>query len=470
MVSVCTRILLITLCCFKKICCGYFEYSEDQLRDKKNIVPIAVIGSGPAGLSAGLYGSRDGYYTFVFKGPKPGGQIADSMIVENWPGVPKGTGVAVMRNLENQTESFGAQLIDDTITKVDFNTWPFTLYGQDNEIYHALTVIIATGATPRKLGVPGEDQFWLKGILSCGLCDAPLAKGYHVVVTGGNDAAIERVLQLIPYAQSITLIVADNELSASTHMKNKLESLTNVTVIYNNKVVEFLGDNKELTGVRIKDVQTNKTSIINARYAFLSDGFKPNTVLFKNSLQLGPQGHILHDCQTQETNIKAVYVAGTAGDPKYKQAVTASAEGAKCAVQAIDFIHRLNFDIKKYIKKRPPESVIKESCSIPNIDTIGAFNKKIGRNPYTLVEFYLPMCSVCQQMTSIVNQVASEFKDKILTMKVDREKCDHLAAKYEITSVPAFILFKNGKEISRVNGPISKQKLTEFVKTGLSGA
>jgi thioredoxin reductase (NADPH) len=194
------------------------NFNLNNLEDKKNIAPIAIIGSGPAGLSAALYGSRAAIYTVLFQGPKPGGQLTETTYVENWPGTKRLLGTELIDQNKAQAEKFGAIIVNDTIECVDFSTWPFRLQTSEGHEINALSVIIATGASPKLLNVPGEKEYWAYGISSCAVCDAPFYKNKNVVVVGGGDSAIEEATYIASYANKVTLM-AREKLRAAPAMK-----------------------------------------------------------------------------------------------------------------------------------------------------------------------------------------------------------------------------------------------------------
>jgi thioredoxin reductase (NADPH) len=209
--------LIVTLVCMsgclsKKETPVHFDL--EQAIKLENVVPVAIVGSGPAGLSAALYIARAGMKAFVFGGPTPCGQLTQTTFIENWPGREKVLGVDLMNDVKHQAESFGACIINDTITSTDFSQWPFILKTEEGREFKALSVIIATGAHPKILSVPGEKKFWGKGVTTCAVCDAPFFGGKEVIVVGGGDSAAEQVFELAPYVKKVTVLIRVN---ATTH-------------------------------------------------------------------------------------------------------------------------------------------------------------------------------------------------------------------------------------------------------------
>lgn len=309
--------------------------------DKKNIVPLVIIGSGPAGLTAGMYGTRSGLYTVVFTGKTLGGQLTETSYVENWPGIKKTFGYEIMQTLQNQAESFGAILIEDTITNVDTSNWPYVLTTQSVETINALSIIIATGASARKLGIKGELDYWGKGVTACALCDCVFFKGKDVVIVGGGDAAIEEAIQLATYAKTVTILVRSNRMRAVKSMQDKLRDYDNIKIIYNKQVTQIIGDGKSVTGIEIKDIESNSVEILKAQGLFLAIGQNPNTELFNKSIKLNKDGYIEIEPNSQATSVCGIFAAGDVEDAKFRQAVVAASHGCKAALEAISWLRDL---------------------------------------------------------------------------------------------------------------------------------
>ncbi len=447
------------------------SYDLNLLKDKINIIPLAVLGTGPAGLSAGIYGARSGLHTIVFHGPTPLGQLKDGILVENWPCVNKDSGINIMNNLEHQAKGFGTLLVNDTIKEVDFSTWPFKLHSQEdpNRCYYALSLVIATGATPKRLGVKNEDKYWIKGILSCPLCDAHLIKDQHAVVIGGGDSAVERILQLAPYAKEITLILRSEKVRAIHDMYKKIKDLPHVKILFNKDIESFEGDGNRLSGVNIIDTKTGEKSIVKTNWVFLSIGFDPNSSVFKKQLDLDSDGYINHDSLTQETNIKGIYVAGNVCDRIYKQASTASGDATKAAANAVKFLSDLDMspELKKIVKQNSYYPVREDILKIESIASQKQLDEIINKREPVLIEFYSPLCSLCKSMKKTIGAIAYKYKDKMKFYKVDILKNRELAKNYNIGVVPEFLFFKDGKLIDSRSQELSRVQLIEFIELSL---
>lgn len=331
-------LIVISLFFFKKI---YGKNKRDlkKIETASPIIPVAIIGGGPAGLSAALYTARSGLYTVVFAGPELGGQLTKTMYVENWPGTERTNGNELMEVVRKQSEKFGAVVANDTITKVDFSTWPFTLWTACGDVAYALTVIIATGGVNRKIGIPGEDEYLGKGVAICGLCDAALFKNEPVVVIGGGDAAVQEALLAAQYAKSVTQLVAGPSMRATKCMQDRLKEHKNSTVLYNTKATEIVGDGKVVTGVKITNLENRMNSVLPATGVFIGIGQDPNTQLFKDQIACTKDGHITVEHKTQACSVEGVFVAGSAAEDTLTQAAISSGDAIKAALSAMRFLN-----------------------------------------------------------------------------------------------------------------------------------
>ncbi|MBY0109572.1 MAG: FAD-dependent oxidoreductase [Candidatus Babeliaceae bacterium] len=304
-----------------------------------NYYPLIIIGGGVAGYSSAIYAGNARIPTVVFVGPRAGGQLAVAGIVENMPGVLPQYGYSIIEQLENQARTFGATLVYDTITSIAEYKQPgarFILTTQEGIEYYADAVVIATGSAPRTLGVPGESDFWGKGVSTCAICDCTLTQDRDVVIVGGGDAAIEEALQLAPYAKTITLLLRSNSFRASPRMQEKLLSFNHISYRYDVEVEEICGQDR-MTGVKIYDKVTDSHEFLPAQGLFLAIGQIPQTDFIKDMVQCDKYGYIsLID--RQETSVKGIFAAGDVTDNRYRQAIVASGDAAKAALDAIAFL------------------------------------------------------------------------------------------------------------------------------------
>ncbi|MEM0106813.1 MAG: thioredoxin-disulfide reductase [Candidatus Micrarchaeaceae archaeon] len=300
---------------------------------------LLIIGSGPAGLTAAIYASRENLNVLVVEGPSPGGQLLLTSEVENFPGFPDGIlGADLIDNMRKQAERFGAKFVADYVVDLDFSSKPFKAK-LSSSIIEARSIIIATGATAKWLGIPSEQKFIGKGVSSCAVCDAAFFKGKNVIVVGGGDTAMEDSNYLTRFANSVILVHRRDTFRATAIMQQKVLSNPKIKVIYNSVVEEIFGEDK-VTGVQIRNLKSNETTELNVDGVFVAIGNDPITKFLQGKLSLDDHGYIItHD--EVKTSIEGVFAAGDVADKRYKQAITASASGAKAAIEASDFLQSL---------------------------------------------------------------------------------------------------------------------------------
>lgn len=293
---------------------------------------VIIIGSGPAGLTAAIYASRAELKTLVISGPKPGGQLVDTTEVENFPGFPDGVlGPELMDRMIKQSTRFGARLKQESVVGVDFKTRPF-LVKTDKDSYSGKTVIIASGADAKWLGLPSEQRLRGHGVSACATCDGFFFKGKEVAVIGGGDAAMEESLFLTKFATKVTIIHRREEFRASKIMLRRAQNNLKISFIVNSEVVEVLGQDK-VEGVKIKDKVSGKEQRLKVSGLFLAIGHKPATDFYVGQLELDQKGYIKVNNNTL-TSVKGVFTAGDVNDYRYRQAITASGLGCMAAMDA----------------------------------------------------------------------------------------------------------------------------------------
>lgn len=297
------------------------------------VYDVIIIGSGPAGHTAAIYTSRANLSTLVFEGWQPGGQLTITTEVENFPGFKEGIqGPALMPEMKAQAERFGAKYFSKEITKVDFSSRPFKLYAGDEE-YQAQSVVIATGAKPRKLGLESEEKYWSKGVSACATCDGFFFKDKVVAVIGGGDSAMEEANFLTKFASKVYLIHRREEFRASKIMQERAEKNEKIEIILNSTVDEVLGDENKVTGLRLKNTQSGETSELPVDGMFLAIGHIPSTRFLEGRVELDKEGYVLRR-ENSMTNIPGVFAGGDCVDHRYRQAVTAAGQGCETAIDA----------------------------------------------------------------------------------------------------------------------------------------
>jgi thioredoxin reductase (NADPH) len=300
----------------------------DDVRD------LIIIGGGPAGYTAALYAARANLNPLVIEGISFGGQLMITSDVENYPGYPEGVlGPEMMKDFRGQAERFGAEFLTEDVTSVDFSERPFSVEVGEDE-YHARTVIVATGASARQLGLDSEVALQGRGVSYCAVCDAAFFRGKEVVVVGGGDSAMEEAIFLTKFADKVTIIHRRDDFRASPIMYDRARANPKIEFITNAVVDEVLGDEGRVTGVRIRDVNTGETREIRAQGLFVAVGHDPNTSLFLEQLEHDKPGYLITQPGSTATNIHGVFAAGDVVDHTYRQAVTAAGTGAMAALDA----------------------------------------------------------------------------------------------------------------------------------------
>jgi thioredoxin reductase (NADPH) len=311
----------------------------------KEEVNVLIIGSGPAGYTAGIYASRAGLKPVLLTGGEPGGQLTTTNDVENFPGYPEGiNGPEMMMQLQAQAERFGTDIRYGMATAVDFSGFPHKVTVDDNYEIIAKSVIISTGASAQYLGLDSEKKLNGKGVSACAICDGFFYKDLDVAVVGGGDSAAEEAVYLANLCPKVYLIVRRDELRASTIMQQRVLNTPNIEVLWNTNTLEVLGE-EEVTGVKLLNNKTNETSEISVKGFFVAIGHKPNTDIFKDYLETDEVGYLKVIPGTSKTAIEGVFVAGDAADKVYRQAVTAAGTGCMSALDAEKFLAAKEFEV-----------------------------------------------------------------------------------------------------------------------------
>ncbi|RRR76782.1 MAG: thioredoxin-disulfide reductase [Candidatus Viridilinea halotolerans] len=294
---------------------------------------ILIIGSGPAGLTAALYAARANLEPLVVRGLQPGGLIATTSEVENYPGFVEGIGgFELADNMEKQAARFGAQFKDTLITAIDASVRPFVLDTDSGERLTADTIIVSTGASPRKLGVPGEERLANRGVSYCATCDGFFYRGKKVVVVGGGNSALDEGLFLTRFVDELIIVHRRDSLRADPVLQERAFSNAKVRFIWDSAVEEILGG-EQVEGIRLKNFKDGTVSEVAVDGVFPYIGHIPNTKLFTGLLTLDEAGYIVTDAR-QRTNISGIFAAGDVVDHVYRQAITAAGEGCKAAMEA----------------------------------------------------------------------------------------------------------------------------------------
>ncbi len=300
---------------------------------------VAILGSGPAGLTAGIYSARANLSTVVITGERFGGQIATTNDVANYPGFEEITGPELTMRMRLQAEKFGAELQIDTVTEIDVEGPLFTLTTLSGEIT-ARAVIVATGATPRQLGVPGEQEYWGRGVSFCATCDGAFFRDLPLAVIGGGDSALQEALFLTRFASKVVVVHRRDELRAGPYLRERAEEDPKIEFLWNKVVESVEGNDTGVTHLNLRDVKSGEISELQVEGMFVFIGHFPNTALFEGKLDVTDEGYLVAD-RRMHTSVDGIFVAGEAQDHYFRQAITSAGEGCMAAMEAGKFVaHR----------------------------------------------------------------------------------------------------------------------------------
>jgi thioredoxin reductase (NADPH) len=300
---------------------------------------VIILGSGPAGLTAALYTARANLEPLLFTGNEIGGQVSITNEVDNYPGFPEGlTGPELVEKFQKQAERFGARTEYAEVTEVDFESQPFRVMSYDNE-YEANAVIIATGASARKLGVPGEVELTGRGVSYCATCDGFFFRGKDVVVVGGGDSALEEGVFLTRFASRVRIIHRRDQLRAGFALKQRAKRNEKIEFVWDTIVTEITG-NGTVESVQVKNVKSDEVSTLRTEGVFVYIGHYPNSQLFSDKLEMNDHGYLITDGRTR-TSVPGVFAAGEIADPVFRQVVTSAGDGCRAAIQAERYLAEL---------------------------------------------------------------------------------------------------------------------------------
>lgn len=304
-----------------------------------NIIKCLIIGSGPAGYTSAIYAGRANLSPVIYQGIQPGGQLTTTTQIDNFPGYPKGIDANVMmEDFRKQAERFGAEIRFGVVTKVDFSSHPFKLTIDDEKEILANSVIIATGATAKYLGLPSEEKFKGMGVSACATCDGFFYRKKDVVVVGGGDTACEEAVYLAGLCNKVYMIVRRDVLRASKAMQEKVANTKNIEVLWNTNTKEVLGDESGVNGVAIINNKSNEQRTIKIDGFFLAIGHHPNSEVFAQYINTNKEGYIITEGKSTKTNVPGIFAAGDVQDPSYRQAIAAAGSGCMAAMDAEKFL------------------------------------------------------------------------------------------------------------------------------------
>lgn len=447
---------------------------------QENLIQLVIVGSGPAGLAAAIYGGRAKLKTVVVEGNEPGGLLTKTTLVENWPGEASILGPDLIDKMHEQAKGVGAEFVTDMVETIDTTSWPYRVTIQDGTVMHAMSIVVATGATPTKLGIPGEEIYWGHGVTACAICDALFFEDKDVVIVGGGDSAVEQAFQLIPHVKSVTMLVRKDKMRAAATMQDRLKKSDKIKVVYNVEPREIIGAEydevdakgkkrhiKKVTHIKLYDAQLGKERLMPTNGVFLAIGHTPNSHIVKDVLDIDKAGFIrMHD-RTQATSVTGIFAAGEVEDHHYKQAIVSAGHGASAAIDATKFLTDIGYtpgmdmgqDKKSLMTKDFSAVILEEIGSKDELDELLA-----DSSTPVLLDFYTPSCASCKHMMPVVAEVADGFQDAIKVFKVDAEQAEDLVKEFDIRRVPTFMMIASGKSPRTSDKITTKKALSEFIQ------
>lgn len=448
---------------------------------------VVIIGSGPAGYTAAIYAARANLKPLMFEGFQagglPGGQLMTTTEVENFPGFPEGiTGPQLMAQMKAQAQRWGTECYTEDVIEADFSQRPFTIRSSDR-VVKAHSVIIATGATAKRLGLPCEDEFWSRGISACAICDgaSPIFHGAEVAVVGGGDSAAEEAVYLTKYGDRVHLLVRRDKMRASKAMQDRVLNNPRITVHWNTEPLDVFGSDNRLEGVRLRDTQTGEERDLPVRGLFYAIGHTPNTSLFKGQLELDDVGYIVTKPNSVETSIEGVYAAGDVQDHEYRQAITAAGTGCMAAMLAerwlsehglITEYHQIsNNELPTKEKEEKPVAAREETFDINQTRHYGgyALRKLFHESDRLLmVKYVSPHCGPCHTLKPILDKVVDEYDEAIHFIEIDIEAEPEIAENAMVTGTPTVQFFKDQEILTQVKGIKQKSEFREIIEQHIS--
>lgn len=444
---------------------------------------LVVIGSGPAGFTAAIYAGRANLKPLVFegyqKGGIPGGQLMTTTEVENFPGFPEGiTGPQLMDRMKAQAVRWGAELYTEDVVSVDLSQRPFTVKSEEREVKtHA--IVIATGATAKRLNLPSEATYWSNGISACAICDgaSPIFKGAELAVIGAGDTAAEEAVYLTKYGNGVHLLVRRDEMRASKAMQQRVLEHPKITVHWNTEAVDVFG-NGRMEGVKLKNNKTGEESDLPAGGLFYAIGHTPNTDIFNGQLKLDETGYIVTE-DFVKTSVEGVYAVGDVQDHEFRQAITAAGSGCMGAMLAERWLAENN--LAQEFSQSGEEAKSQETETEDVADTEDSFDldatHHVGgyalRRLYhesdrpIVVKYSSPTCGPCHTLKPILQKVVDEYDGKIHYVEIDIEEDPDIAENAGIVGTPTIQFFKDKGLVKELKGVKRKSEYREAIEANI---
>ncbi len=464
------------------------------MTEQSRVENVVIIGSGPAGFTAAIYAGRANLKPVVFEGFQaggiPGGQLMTTTEVENFPGFPQGiTGPQLMQDMKAQAQRWGAELYTEDVTSVDLSQRPFVVRSEEREL-RTHSLIIATGATAKRLHLPGEGIYWNRGMSACAICDGamPMFKGVELVVIGGGDTACEEATYLTKFGSHVHMLVRGDKMRASKAMQDRVLNNPKITVHWHTEAVDVVGNDLRLTGVKVRNNQTGEISELAAGGLFYAIGHKPNTDLFKGQLELDEIGYIVTQPGSVATSVEGVFAAGDVQDHEFRQAITAAGTGCMAAMLAERWLseHGLAQEFHALPQSHPEpsraaeESGVEEASFAEDGHNDLDLSKTCHEGSYALrrlyhesdrllmVKYTAPTCGPCHALKPILNKIVDEFPEKLHVVEIDIEKDPEIAEAGGVTGTPTVQFFKNKAMVAQLIGVKPKTQYREVIQAHLS--
>ena len=447
---------------------------------------VVIIGSGPAGYTAAIYAARANLKPVMFEGLQaggiPGGQLMTTTEVENFPGFPEGvTGPELMERMKAQAVRWGTECYTEDVISVDLQQRPLVIRSADREV-RANSVIIATGATAKRLHLPKEAEFWSNGISACAICDgaSPIFKDVPLAVIGGGDSAAEEAVYLTKYGSQVHLLVRRGEMRASKAMQDRVLANAKITVHWHTEPVDVFGSNQRLDGIQVRDLQTGELRELAVKGLFYAIGHNPNTGLFQGQLELDAVGYIAVKPGTVATSIEGVFAAGDVQDHEYRQAITAAGTGCMAALLAERWLSEQNLIIEHHQTNSSEEYQAPEK-TVTVDDTAATFDLAHTRHVggYALrklfhegdrplvVKYVSPTCGPCRTLKPILDKVIDEYDGKIYFVEIDLEADPEIAQMGGVTGTPTVQVFKDKELLQEFKGIKQKSEFRAAINQSL---
>jgi len=446
---------------------------------------VVIIGSGPAGYTAAIYAARANLKPFMFEGYQagglPGGQLMTTTEVENFPGFPEGiTGPELMAQMKNQALRWGTEMVTEDVTEVDLSKRPFTVKSEERTL-KTHSIIIATGATAKRLNLPSEQVFWNQGISACAICDGatPIFQGQALAVIGGGDSAAEEAVYLTKYGSHVHLLVRRHQMRASKALQDRVLNNPKITVHWHTEVIDAVGDTL-LKGVRVKNTQTGEEAKLAVRGLFYAIGHTPNTQLFHGQLDLDEVGYIVVKPGTVETSLAGVFAAGDVQDHEYRQAVTAAGTGCMAALVAERYLtaQGLAQEFHQTGTADTPAEATPKAQNQQATEFDAGMTRHVGgyalRKLYhesdrlIVVKYAAPTCGPCHTLKPILSKVIDQFEGRVHYVEIDITEDPEIAESAGVIGTPTVQFFKDKGLVGELRGMKQKSQYREMIAKNLA--